>query len=356
MGNWIKKITHFAVHNSISAIAIFLMTVHLILAVKMFQFGITELAIFNACSVILYIIAFALCLHNKILYAYLLTIAEVFVCIILSVIFLGWDGEFALYIYSLIPAIIFYSNTVVKKKYRFIAYIMAALSIVLFGVMFYYSQNISPIYHLQKSESMFFYVFNVVVTTSSIAIFGVLYVMTIEFKNTSLINLNMQLEEDAKNDALTGLLNRRGFMPYVNDAVKNQERFCIAFCDIDDFKRVNDSYGHDAGDEVLRHISSMIKYELNGCRICRWGGEEIVILMQGHDLMSASQKMESIRKTIEKTSTSFYNRRIHTTLSIGIEEYSSRYMTADEVISVADERMYYGKQHGKNRVVISSFL
>ena len=351
MGSLLKKAAHYAVHNSISAVAVFLMLAHLGLAVKMFQFGITELAVFNACSVILYITGTVMCLRNKILYAYVMTVIEVFACVILSVLFLGWDCGFALYIYCLIPAIIFYSGTVLKKEYRWIAYVMAGMSIFLFGEMFYISLNTDPVYHLQRSESLFFYVYNVVITTSSITIFGVLYVITLEYKNSSLINLNRKLEEDAKNDALTGMLNRRGFIPCVNEAIKKQDMFSIAFCDVDNFKQVNDSYGHDAGDEVLKRIAGIIKGELNGCRVCRWGGEEMVILMKDYDLTSAASKMETIRKIIEKTATSFYNRRIFSTITVGIEEYNSRYETADEIISTADERMYYGKQNGKNRVI-----
>ena len=80
---------------------------------------------------------------------------------------------------------------------------------------------------------------------------------------------------------------------------ERKSHFCIAFCDLDDFKRVNDTYGHDAGDEVLKHMTKLIVKDLNDCDICRWGGEEIVILMRNCDLATARERMERIRKRIE---------------------------------------------------------
>ncbi len=130
-----------------------------------------------------------------------------------------------------------------------------------------------------------------------------------------------------------------------------KHHFCIAFCDIDNFKRINDSYGHDCGDEVLRHISWMIKKEMHGCAICRWGGEEIIILMKDYDMVVARQKMEYIRRSIESTPTVFYNKRIAATITIGLEEINDTYEEPEDIIKVADERMYYGKQHGKNILI-----
>ena len=135
--------------------------------------------------------------------------------------------------------------------------------------------------------------------------------------------------------------------------MKNSQlsHFCIAFCDIDNFKRINDTYGHDCGDEVLRHISRMIKREMHGCEICRWGGEEMIILMRDYDLTVARQKMEYIRRCVETNPTVFYNKRISATITIGLEEYNNDYHEPEDIIKVADERMYYGKQHGKNILI-----
>jgi diguanylate cyclase (GGDEF)-like protein len=73
--------------------------------------------------------------------------------------------------------------------------------------------------------------------------------------------------------------------------------------------------------------------------------------MRGYDLTSAKNKLEDIRNTIENSPTTFYNKRVSATLTIGVEEYSKSYKDVEDLIKVADERMYYGKQHGKNIVI-----
>jgi diguanylate cyclase (GGDEF)-like protein len=90
---------------------------------------------------------------------------------------------------------------------------------------------------------------------------------------------------------------------------------------------------------------------MHGCEICRWGGEEIIILMRDHDFAVAREKMEYLRKSIETSPTVFFNKRIPATITIGLEENKKGYSEPDDIIKVADARMYYGKQHGKNIVV-----
>ena len=98
-------------------------------------------------------------------------------------------------------------------------------------------------------------------------------------------------------------------------------------------------------------MSAVARKEMNGCEICRWGGEEFIILMRDYDMAVAKQKMEYLRKCIETTPTVFFNNHIPATITIGLEEYAEKYNDPDELIKVADERMYYGKQHGKNIVI-----
>ncbi len=88
-----------------------------------------------------------------------------------------------------------------------------------------------------------------------------------------------------------------------------------------------------------------------GCSICRWGGEEIIILMRDYDMTVARVKMEYLRRCVESNPTAFFNKRINATITIGLEESNDSYKDPEEIIRVADERMYYGKQHGKNILI-----
>ena len=186
----------------------------------------------------------------------------------------------------------------------------------------------------------------------STVVYNTIYIYSSEVEKAGLEKENRQLSTDAHEDALTGLLNRRGFLPIMERQMEIKNNyFCVAFCDIDNFKRINDSYGHDAGDEVLRHIAAILRKEMTGCDICRWGGEEMIIMMRDYDMAVAKEKMEYVRRTIETSPTIFYNKRIPATVTIGVEERREVHKEAEEIIKIADERMYYGKQHGKNIVV-----
>ena len=230
---------------------------------------------------------------------------------------------------------------------------MLALNFLTFAVLYFRFFNAEPVYKVSSNIMLILVVFSAFAMVFSTMYYNAMYIYMTEKALNSLRKENQQLSADAHEDALTSLLNRRGFLPLVKSLMNDSksEAFCIAFCDIDDFKRVNDSYGHEAGDEVLLQVTMMIKDELPGCDICRWGGEEFVILLKGCDMAAAKGKVERLRKTIESNPTAFFGKQIFVTTTVGLEEYSAEYNEPEEVIKKADERMYYGKQHGKNVVI-----
>ena len=170
---------------------------------------------------------------------------------------------------------------------------------------------------------------------------------------TKLENQNAQLDRIACIDALTGLYNRRSMDKFLAAAMSCPNDFSIIMCDIDDFKKVNDTYGHKSGDKVLQAISKII---VSGLReddfVCRWGGEEILILISGTSLNPAAMAAERIRSQVEKMSVDSDGQAIKCTLTIGVAERSEGKST-DDIIALADERLYKGKRSGKNRVVES---
>ena len=230
---------------------------------------------------------------------------------------------------------------------------MLFLNFATFIVLYVRFFNAQPVFVVPSAIMLILVVFSSFAMILSTIFYNAMYIFASENTVVILEEKNKQLSVDAHEDALTSLLNRRGFLPLVKNLMDDEEsrKFCIAFCDLDDFKRVNDSYGHEAGDEVLKHATLMIKQELPGSDICRWGGEEFVILLKDCDLASAKAKVERLRKTIESNPTSFFNKQIFVTTTIGLEQYSDVYKTPEEVIKKADERMYYGKQHGKNILI-----
>ena len=290
--------------------------------------------------------------------AYVSILVEVSVYAVFSIYIIGWSCGSICFLCSIVPIIIYFGCFIFKGSQRWVIALMLALNFVLYTSLYIIFKDRQPVVEVEDGVRTVLIIFSSFVMIFSMIFYNVLYIYASEFERKSLEQKNQKLSADVCQDALTGLMNRRGFLPIV-DTLMNTEancHFCVAFSDIDNFKRVNDTYGHDCGDEVLRHVSNMIVKEMNGCEICRWGGEEIVILMRDHDFAVAKQKMEYVRKFIESTPTIFYNKRIPVTVTIGLMEYDPSYKTSEEVIKVADERMYYGKQHGKNILICEDHL
>ncbi len=176
-------------------------------------------------------------------------------------------------------------------------------------------------------------------------------------------NMYAEVLKYATMDALTGLNNRRQFEIRLNQEVANSKRNNIPMCcmmlDVDYFKKVNDTYGHAAGDCVLKDVAQIIKNEIREYDIaCRYGGEEFFIILPQTQIKEASLVAQRLRKVIEEsnidiTGTGVKNiTSINITVSIGVCAFNSN-MSADEVAQKADKALYKAKTTGRNRVIIA---
>ncbi len=161
------------------------------------------------------------------------------------------------------------------------------------------------------------------------------------------------LYEQTQIDSLTGLKNRRGFECYYRDVIceKKAGHVSIIMCDIDFFKKVNDQYGHNAGDAVLVHISNILKKAIeNRGEVVRWGGEEFILVAEGDTEEVAAERAEEIRKKVEESDCEFEDRVIRVTMSFGVKELDLN-TCLQKNIECTDERLYTAKETGRNRVV-----
>ena len=356
----IKKIfentMHFLVHNSFMFTVAIMGFVHAVLLVLSLCADVSPLVNFNILSVVVYLFCIILCRTGHIIPVYTSVFLEVSIYSCVSVYFIGWGCGAYFFLFSIVPIVIYFGCLIFKGSKRFIIVLMLVLIFTTYVSLYVMFGDANPVYEVPEVIRKILTVFSTFAMFFAVIFYNAIYIYSSEYEMTSLEEKNEKLPVDAHADILTGLLNRRGFLPIVEKLMKKGDaHFCIAFCDIDNFKRINDSYGHDCGDEVLRRISSLFKKEMHGCDICRWGGEEIIILMRDYDFEVAKQKMEYVRKSVETTPTIFYNKHISVTITIGVEEYSEIYKEPEDLIRVADERMYYGKQHGKN-IVISEIV
>ncbi len=164
--------------------------------------------------------------------------------------------------------------------------------------------------------------------------------------------LSRSLRIFAETDSLTGLYNRRAFFSlageYVLRAAEKKERFSLLMIDIDNFKRINDSYGHATGDDIIASLAATLRKSIRQTDIaCRFGGEEFVVLLSGCDGREAFRIAERIRATAESSEP----RSIRYTVSIGIAAEPCPDTDLDALIQLADNRMYRAKDLGRNRVL-----
>ena len=351
--NIIDKTMHFLVHNSFMFTIVIMCLVHLTLLALMYFEKVTPLVQINIMSVIVYLFCIVLSRFGHIMPVYVSLILEVAVYVIASCHYIGWKCGSVCFLCAIVPIIIYFGCFLFKGKQRWIIVFLLLANYAMYVTLYVRLADVKPIFEVSDIMQKILMIFSSFVMIFSVIVYSVIYIYSSEYQMVSLEEKNQKLSVDAKEDALTSLLNRRGFLPVVESLMKSDTptHFCVSFCDIDNFKRINDSYGHDCGDEVLRHITWIIKKEMHGCDICRWGGEEIIILMKDYDLAVAREKMEYLRKCIESNPTVFFNRRVDATITIGLAEYEDIFKEPDDIIKKADERMYYGKQHGKNILI-----
>lgn len=155
-----------------------------------------------------------------------------------------------------------------------------------------------------------------------------------------------ELKQHVNSDPLTGLYNRRGMKLFLNELEVTNTTFSVLTLDIDHFKAVNDTYGHDLGDQVLKKLSSQMKHNFRKHDICcRVGGEEFIVLVVNEHPEIAYMAAERMRKTVEQ---SYIPPVGSVTVSIGIASWPQDAENIQEVIKIADQRLYQAKNDGRN--------
>lgn len=171
----------------------------------------------------------------------------------------------------------------------------------------------------------------------------------------SLENLNL-VKNHANRDFLTGLYNRRYFFldmhQYIDEINNDQEKYAVAMVDIDFFKKVNDTYGHEIGDKVIVHLSEILTSATNHKDlVARFGGEEFCIVLKNVNKEKAENIFERLRVEVEKTALYLEDdKEVRFTISIGVT--MSNEDSIENTINQADMMLYKAKQEGRNRVIL----
>ncbi|MCP4119102.1 MAG: diguanylate cyclase [Desulfobacteraceae bacterium] len=177
-------------------------------------------------------------------------------------------------------------------------------------------------------------------------------------RTRELLEQKQQLEHLSRTDPLTGLNNRRGFLERVDQEIqrhrRNKQNMSFILCDVDDFKAVNDTHGHDCGDDVLETMGRLLSREIRGQDILgRWGGEEFILLLPESDPEGAVLLVRRIQGALENQDFSWKGTKLRVTMTYGISLFSHK-EGLDASVAKADKALYRGKKQGKNCAVIQT--
>lgn len=166
-----------------------------------------------------------------------------------------------------------------------------------------------------------------------------------------LISLNRM----ATRDALTGLTNRRAGEKILSNAHENALLsgilYSVLLVDIDHFKRVNDTHGHEIGDAAIKSVAAVLGNAIRGGDVaCRWGGEEFLCILKGADISIATTIAERIRTAVELADIPVAG---NVTVSIGVATWRATVPDAAHIVKAADQGLYEAKQNGRNRVTVA---
>lgn len=329
--------------------------VHVALLELFVVYYVFPMVMYNMLVIAFYLYVHSVVKRNQIIKAYVLTFMELVVQILLGTMMVGWSAGFFLYIFCIVPVSFFMLLSLPNMRTRLmIPVIITVISLIGYIMIYMYSQDHDPYFVISRSGSRVIYLFNVFVTFILLGILCYCFVLEMLDSQNVMEMKNQNLGHIASVDPLTGLLNRRSMEVMLEEAMERAKQkgtlFSLMMGDIDNFKRINDTYGHECGDHALVHVSEIMRSCVReGDVICRWGGEEFLILVQGN-LESAVAVAERIRITIEKEIITYQETPIPFTMTFGVTTYVPGYRM-ETLIRQADDHLYTGKTTGKNKVV-----
>lgn len=315
--------------------------VHAFLVPFFLLIGLSVLGVFNIFSASLWL--FARIFNNKQQYTIAASMMVIEICLhsSLAVFYLGWNAGFQYYLMPCVPFLL--SNT---KSRDATVVANAVICCILFVALYTFS-----LYHVQAYSNAI--IIGGMQYVNAVVGFIGLIIISYYFRATTIIS-ERKMEMIANTDKLTGLANRRGIQQVLDAHYqlhrRNGNAFCVVMADVDNFKQVNDVYGHDCGDYVLKAVAGIIANRLRKSDAkSRWGGEEFLFMLPDADLSHASGVAESIRKCVEEYRFTCNGNELRLTLTLGVAQQEEG-NSIEDTIKQADDLLYIGKKNGRNQV------
>ena len=328
------------------------MLMHATLCVFFVCIDIPVLYCFNVMSVLLYLAMGLLIGRARHIVYWLVTLfLEVVIHVVLCNLYLGWGYGFALYGLMIIPVTYYiaHSNTETRQDIMGSSVLVAAdLVVIVISCMKTGSINKYPA--ITPDQQMLIFCINLTLCCLFVMIYSAYFVNGMKQTTRMLKEQNDELDFMAHYDAVTLLRNRQNMQEIFDEYENCGKKYCIVLADIDNFKKINDTYGHICGDELLVNLSYLIRQEVrNRGEVCRWGGDEILFFLK-MDEKTGYQLIENICKKIRKYVFEYDGEKIQTTATFGFV-FCDEAITMEKRISLADARLYEGKKNGKDQVM-----
>lgn len=278
-------------------------------------------------------------------------LAEILVFACLGIYCTGWGNGFAMFMLFIVP-IPFY----LPLKRMLAPFVFTFVDMIIFVVMKLFMIGRNGIYSLDSEFAVnAVYLINMLFGLIIILYISSIYMFSREITKYKITAKNESLQKLASVDPLTQLFNRRAMMDFLkmiqNASSEAGKSYVIGLGDVDDFKHVNDTYGHNTGDEVLRQVSGiMAECVPSEGYICRWGGEEFLFAVPSADCAAGVRFANDIRTKVG--SKVFHDEKgdFRITVTMGVCEVAAG-EDFEHGITVADNRLYKGKTSGKNCVI-----
>lgn len=339
--------------RSLNILNLFLLVSHTVLLILFAALGIELMVGVNLVSILFYSSSFVVIKKEKVTLYFITMFLEIMIHMFLAVLCTGWNVGFQLYFIGCI-AIVFYvdyfSGRLGKRHIK--SRWFSVVSCILYLTSFLITRFFGALYNLGEGFELVALVLNSVMVFVFITLF-------FEILLKYAIFYEEEIGRQATHDKLTGMVNRHFLVQQLEDiyARQNISTYWLAILDIDNFKGINDKYGHLCGDFVLKTMAELIKQVCGERTVCRWGGEEFVIVGSDSDQdernRSSSDILDEVRKCVAiKDFVYDEDTTVNLTVTIGAAHYQED-QTVDQWISTADARLYTGKQSGKNKVVES---
>ena len=289
--------------------------------------------------------------HNKTKLAAYTFIFSLAIYTLLFAVSYGNDTSVYSFIYVQIVLVYVLDYISFFKKNLYTIFLLAVRLAV-----FIYVRNQGALYPQQEQEELFLQMAHTIITSLLLMATSILSTQDFREMQKKLVSYNKKLRDIAGIDPLTGLRNRRSEIEQILEKIRKYQNgevqaLTIAIGDIDFFKRINDTYGHNCGDIVLRELADLFKtFMRTKGDVCRWGGEEFLFIFNDINGDDASYMLQELRAEIQKRGINFGQEVIHATMTFGVAEYDLR-RSLEHNIEDADQELYIGKEKGRNIII-----